>query len=153
MKFICTKELGKLARWLRILGHDTLYYREESVGTLIVCALREDRIIVTRRKKELDDLKKKTVVIESNELKQQLKEIISKLNLEVDESKMFTRCTLCNESLKEVRKEDIKEIAPEYVYKTHDYFLQCPICERLYWQGTHWGNVKEVIGKIVGEGL
>jgi uncharacterized protein with PIN domain len=145
MKFIVTKELGRLARWLRILGFDTIYFKSDNKGTLILEALREDRIIITRSKQKRDELKKKTIEITSCNLEEQLKEIIIALNIKIDEKKMFTRCTLCNEPLVEVEKESVKDLAPEYVYKTKSLFMKCPGCNKIYWHGSHWGRVKEVI--------
>jgi len=149
MKFILTKELGRLARWMRILGFDTIYFKSDNIGTLIVEALRENRIIITRRKQKIEGLEKQIVAIEGIELEEQLKEVREKLNLEIDEEKMFTRCTICNQILEEVEKEEIKNLVPEYVYKTQKFFMRCPRCKKIYWQGTHWGNVKEVIAKLL----
>ena len=148
MKFVLTKELGRLVRWLRILGFDTVYFKSDNRGTLILEALREDRIIITRTKEKIGDLEKKTVVVTSNKLEEQLKEVITKLKLKINEDKMFTRCTVCNDILKEVKKEAIKEKIPEYVYKTQNLFMQCSGCRKVYWQGSHWGNVKKTIASL-----
>jgi hypothetical protein len=148
MRFIVTKELGRLSRWLRILGFDVVYFKSDNIGTLILEALREDRLIVTRKKRKIGDLEKKTVMILSAELEEQLKEIISKAGLKIEENKMFTRCTVCNCVLQEVKKEDVKEMVPEYVYKSQNFFMCCPECKKIYWQGSHWGNIKEVIAKL-----
>ena len=147
-RFILTRELGKLTRWLRILGFDSIYHESDDTAELIIHALRENRLIVTRRKEPIDALKKHTIIIDSCDLNSQLQEVKMRLNLEVDESKMFTRCTLCNEQLTEARKESIKEKIPSYVYSHHDYFMECRGCKRIYWQGTHWGNVTEVLRKL-----
>jgi len=149
MKFIVTKELGRLARWLRILGFDTVYFKSDNKGTLILEALREERIIITRSKVKREELKKRTVGVVSCDLGEQLEEVIKALNLKIDEKQMFTRCTLCNEPLKDVKKEEVKDLAPEYVYKTQELFMQCPACKKIYWQGTHWGNVKKVIDRLI----
>ncbi len=145
MKFIVTKEMGRLARWLRILGFDTLYFKSDNKGTLVLEALREDRIIITRSKEIHEELKKKTIQITSCNLKEQIKEIITVLNIKLDEKKMFTRCTLCNTALEDIEKEKVQGIAPEYVYKTQEHFMKCPACNKIYWHGSHWGRVKEVI--------
>ena len=148
MKFIVTKEVGKLSRWLRILGFDTDYFRSDNIGTLILIALREDRIIITRRKEKINNLEKKTVVVNSNKLEEQLAEVVNKLGLAIDEEKMFSRCTVCNSPLAEAEKESIKEFIPEHVYKTQNLFMHCPACKKIYWQGSHWGNVKKVVAQI-----
>lgn len=148
MKFILTNELGKLARWLRIMGFDAVYFKSNNIGTLIIQALREDRIIVTRRQSKIDDLEKKTVVLKNDNLNRQLNEVINKLNLKINENEIFTRCAVCNEILVKVKKEEVKDFIPEHVYKTKNEFRQCVQCNRVYWQGSHWGNIKEVIIKL-----
>lgn len=145
MKFIVTKELGRLARWLRIIGFDTVYYNREGKGALIIEALRDDRTIVTRTKEKIDDLQKKTVVVTKDYVKEQLREVIEKTKLKIEEEKMFSRCTLCNELLVSARKEEIKTSVPERVYNQQIVFKKCPSCGKVYWQGSHWGNVKKVI--------
>ncbi|RKY38227.1 MAG: hypothetical protein DRP72_02210 [Candidatus Omnitrophota bacterium] len=146
VKFILTKELGRLARWLRILGFDTYYYTSDNMGTLIIYALRENRVIVTRRKR-VDDMK--VVVVETNDVRSQIRELVEKLKLKIDESLMFSRCVICNEPLEKVDKEEIRGKVPEYVYISQQEFYRCSSCQRLYWQGSHWGNVKEILKKVL----
>ncbi|MDD5194594.1 MAG: Mut7-C RNAse domain-containing protein [Candidatus Omnitrophica bacterium] len=147
MKFIVTKELGKLSRWLRIAGFDTLYFTKDNLGTLIITALRDQRTIVTRKRGKIDDLEKNTVVISSENLKEQLAELFTKLSLVVDKKAMFSRCTLCNEVLQEAKKDKLRDFLPPYVYMHQDYFMQCPGCKKIYWRGSHWGNIKEALSQ------
>jgi uncharacterized protein with PIN domain len=148
MKFILTNELGRLARWLRIMGFDTEYYKSNNIGTLIIEALRENRFIITRRQSKIDDLERKTLVLTVDKLDQQLKEVVQNLKLKINESEMFTRCPMCNEMLTEAKKEEAKELIPPYVYKTQNEFRQCNSCKRLYWKGSHWGNVTKFLKEI-----
>ena len=145
IKFIVTKELGKLARWLRILGFDTVYYNNDSIGTLVIKALSENRAIVTRRRKTIGNLEKETVVVRSEKIKGQIKEVMEKLRLDIDESKIFTRCTVCNGILKRVDKDRVKGSVPEYAFKAHDVFMRCVSCGKVYWQGAHWGGIRRVL--------
>ena len=147
-KFIVTKELGRLARWLRILGFDTVYYSEDTQGTLVIRALSEGRVVVTRRRKTIGSLEKTTIVIRSDKIKAQLREVMEELHLVIDESKMFTRCTICNKILESIDKNEVKESIPEYVFKTHNEFMKCASCGRIYWQGTHWGNIRGSLGLL-----
>ncbi len=142
VKFILTKEVGRLCKWLRILGFDAEYFSEDNLATLIIKALRENRVIVTRKKK-IDDLK--VIRVYANDVKEQLREVLAQLRFKPDEDKMFTRCVICNKTLEKVEKEEVKEKVPLYVYQTQNEFYQCPSCRRIYWQGTHWGNVKKII--------
>jgi uncharacterized protein with PIN domain len=145
MRFIVTNELGRLARWLRIMGFDAVYFKGSNINTLIIEALREDRFIITRRQGKIDDLQKKTLVLNTDKLTEQLRQVLQNLQLKIEESEMFTRCPMCNEMLREAKKEEAKELIPPYVYKTQNEFRQCNSCKRLYWKGSHWGNIKEAI--------
>ena len=144
-RFILTKELGRLSKWLRILGFDTIYYTSDNIGELIVQALCDKRIIITKRK-HVGDLK--VIAVHKNDVKEQLKEVIEKLHLTINQSMMFRRCIVCNALLEELTKEDCKGKIPDYVYNTQQEFYRCPACERIYWQGTHWGNVRRYLDEI-----
>lgn len=148
MRFILTKELGKLSRWLRLIGFDAIYYRSNDLGSLIIQALRENRFILTRRR-ETNYLQKRTIVINSDILYEQLKELKNKADLEIKTDKMFTRCPVCNEGLLPAKKEKTKGLVPERVYKYQNDFTNCPNCGKIYWQGSHWGNIKGVV-EILG---
>ena len=149
MKFIVTKEAGKLARWLRILGYDTIYYTGIDKGRLIIEALRDGRIIITRSKGSFGVLKTKTVHVCGNEVSAQLKEVLRTLSLSVDKKKMFSRCAFCNHALCVVEKHTVERQVPSFVFQTHDVFRRCPACGKVYWEGTHWGNIRETIEKII----
>jgi len=148
MKFLLTKELGRLAKWLRILGLDTTYSKEAKAATLIIEALREERIIITRNHRLPAGRGVRIVVIEQEKIKAQLAEILEALKIKPDPDQMFTRCILCNEELQAIEKEKVKDKVPEYVYKTQEEFITCPKCKRIYWQGTHWGNVASTIKEL-----
>ncbi|MDD4955768.1 MAG: Mut7-C RNAse domain-containing protein [Candidatus Omnitrophica bacterium] len=148
MKFIVTKELGKLARWLRLIGFDTVYFENESKGSLIIEALRDDRIIITRTREKIDDLQKKTIVVTKDAVQEQLKEVIQKSGLKVEEERMFTRCTLCNDLLVAAQKEEVKPLVPERVYNQQAVFKKCSSCSKVYWQGSHFEKVKKVMAEI-----
>ncbi len=148
MKLLVTKELGRLGKWLRILGLDTRYAEGENRSSIIFEAIKETRIIVTRDRRLGEHHGVKTVLIKSDFLKEQLKQVFEELKLEIKPEGMFKRCTLCNELLVDVDKDSLRDLVPEYVFKTQEDFVQCPRCQRIYWQGTHWGNVKETIAKL-----
>ncbi|MEW6008274.1 MAG: Mut7-C RNAse domain-containing protein [Candidatus Omnitrophota bacterium] len=147
-KFIVTKELGRLAKWLRIFGFDTEYYTSTNLSSLLIAALRENRIILTRNSKIGRHAGLRILKIESDFLAEQLREIFKELNFPVEENKMFSRCIICNEALRPIEKEAVRLKVPEFVYNTNNKFVTCPNCARIYWQGTHWGNVKETIAKL-----
>jgi uncharacterized protein with PIN domain len=148
MKFLLTKELGRLTKWLRILGLDSEYFNQNNLSSLIIQALRDNRIILTRNHRLPHSGGIKIIVLESETLKEQLSETLKALDISLNTSLMFTRCILCNEELIETDKEKIKDRVPEYVYQTQENFITCPQCNRIYWQGTHWGNVQSTLKEI-----
>lgn len=148
MKFILTKELGRLCKWLRILGFDAAYFTRDSMGSLIVEALKDDRMILTRHHKMPQGRGVAILEIVSDIPKEQLKQAIEALKLVLDKEKMFTRCILCNVPLENVSKEAVRERVPAFVYETQNTFITCPQCKRIYWQGTHWGNVQKTLEGI-----
>jgi uncharacterized protein with PIN domain len=149
IKFILTKELGRLVKWLRILGFDAEYFQEDNHSSLIIQALRDERIILSRNHRLPQPKGIKVVLIENERIKEQLAEILKTLKIKPDASAMFTRCILCNMKLEDIAKEKIKDKVPEYVFKTQSDFVTCLKCKRIYWQGTHWGNVEQVLKEII----
>lgn len=151
MKFILTSELGRLAKWLRIFGFDSAYFRDDNTGSLIIQALRDSRVVLTRNHRLPKPGGVKIVCVEAEKIKGQIWEVLGKLQIKVDRRHMFTRCIICNEALVGVDKESIRGKVPEYVFKTQDDFITCPRCKRIYWQGTHWGNVAKTLEEITKE--
>lgn len=148
MKFLLTKELGRLAKWLRILGFDAVYFKQDNLSSLIIQALRDNRIILTRNHR-LPKLRGfKIVVIKAEKIKEQLSEVLKVLEIKADSDRMFSRCIICNEELIDIEKEKVKDKVPEYVFKTQEDFVTCPKCKHIYWKGTHFGNVKNTLQEI-----
>jgi hypothetical protein len=139
MRLICDAMLGKLAKWLRILGFDTLYEREIKDRELIEKVRKTGRILLTadRRLAVRKILRGKVILINSFFLKEQLKETIEKLHLEIRREIFFSRCLICNSPLLPICKEKIKSRVPSYVYKTISSFSICPLCDKIYWSATH----------------
>ncbi len=148
MKFILTRELGRLAKWLRILGFDTVYYNQDNASTLIIQALRDERIILTRNQRLPKSAGIKIVLIKNEKIKQQVAEILTTLQIKPESGKMFSRCILCNTGLVDIAREEVKDRVPEYVFKTQERFITCPECKRIYWRGTHWGNVHKMLAEL-----
>jgi uncharacterized protein with PIN domain len=148
MKLLLSKELGRLARWLRILGFDTAYFAGDNLSSLLIQALKEERIILTRNQRLTSASGTKVILIKDQTLKDQIRNILSALEIGLDPDLMFKRCILCNMQLVKVDKEKVKDRVPEYVFKTTKDFTSCPKCRRIYWQGSHWGNVKDTLKNI-----
>jgi uncharacterized protein with PIN domain len=143
MKFILTYELGRLSKWLRILGFDTII--EEDKRRLVIKSLREDRIILTRDSKMSRFTGTRIVKVKSDFIEEQLAQIMRELDLSIDINNIFKLCVLCNTRLEEIDKASVRERVPKYVFDTQRIFLRCPKCDKIYWQGTHW----ELVGKFL----
>lgn len=137
IKFIADEMLGKLAKWLRTLGYDTLYHRNGDDIIMVQKALEEDRIILTRDTHISEiRLARKVMLIKSSNTWEQLKQVVNELKLDT-KSNLFTRCIVCNELLSATNRESVRAQVPMYVYLTQTEFYTCPSCRKVYWQGTH----------------
>ena len=149
IKFIADAMLGRLARWLRFLGFDTLYYSGISDSRLIRIAKEQDRFILTRdtrliRIKGLKDY----LLIKANDSFHQLLEVIDALKLKHFD--LLSRCVKCNGRLSRIfDKGEIKDSVPEYVFLHCNIFLKCTDCGRIYWEGSHPKKFREKLGDIL----
>ena len=146
-KFITTIELGRLARWLRLLGFDCVFFDRAKKKDLVIESLRETRIILTRDSRLSRFSGVRMVHIESDFVEEQLTQVIKSVRLKVDKEKMFTRCTECNTPIEKVKKEDVKSKIPPFVYKTQKEFMHCPGCGKVYWKGTHYNLANKFLDK------
>ncbi|MBI2875951.1 MAG: Mut7-C RNAse domain-containing protein [Candidatus Tectomicrobia bacterium] len=147
MRFLTDPPLGKLARWLRVLGYDTLYYRQMDPRSMMARARKEDRVILTRAtslKKRLDATALPHLFVRSDHLGEQLREVIQAFSLPAQPGP-FSLCLVCNERLHQVAKEDVEGQVPDFVYETQPHFVRCPRCRRVYWPGTHRQRMEEKI--------
>lgn len=133
VSFLCDQNLGRLARWLRIMGFDTEYMRTWDENA-IERARAAGRMLLTRRRDFAAD--RQSIVLESDFLKDQLRCLDKQLKLS-EKLLPYSRCSICNASLKCVKAQDVKNLVPEYVSTTRETFVRCTHCLRIYWKGTH----------------
>ena len=147
VRFIADCMLGKLAKWLRMLGYDTSYVTDADDDELVRIAVREDRMLLTRDRRLCDRrmVRSRCVFVDWGTTKQQVRQVIQELDLEVDRDALFTRCAVCNGEIAPVSKLDVEDRVPPYVYQTQAEFGYCAGCERIYWRGTHVQHVLEAL--------
>lgn len=150
-RFICDVMLGKLAKWLRIMGYDTLYSREINDLELIKIAKQEQRIILTRDTALANDKKvSQAVLLYSNDIQGQLKEFLSFFKINFNRiPEALPRCVNCNSELIITDKQSMLNEAPEYVFLNKNYFLRCYNCGKVFWQGSHKKKIDKTIEKIL----
>jgi uncharacterized protein with PIN domain len=129
MKFIVDSNVGKLARWLRMVGYDTLFFDGSDDATMIGMALAEGRVILTRdtqiiKRRVVTSGRLKVILVASDDPEQQIRQVIDTLDL-IQGIRPFTVCLECN------------------VFQTQSQYVECTACHRIYWRGTHWQAMRK----------
>ena len=149
--FIADINLAHMAKYMRLLGFDLYYDPGLSAREIIDISKVENRIILTRSRKLL---KFKDVIrgifIRPGTTIEQIRQIIADLDIK-DHIKPFSRCLGCNTLLKRVRKEKIVHRIPAKTKDRCDEYAQCPRCDKIYWKGTHFINMKKVVSQILDQ--
>ena len=146
-----------MAKWLRIMGYDTIFAHPVEDGELVRIAQREGRILLTRdtqvaKRTDARRTGLRVILIESERLQDQLLQIVRDLNLD-QLSHRFSRCIECNEILVPKAKDQVRDMVPPYVFQTQEQYMQCPRCGRIYWKGTHWARMTAELRALASEGF
>lgn len=134
--------LGRLAKWLRILGFDTQEAR-----------LREapepgERILLTKNASLFEEYGGEKLLIRDDFFRNQIRHVLTELGLKADPERLFSRCTLCNLAIEPLEREEAAGLVPEHVFLTAEKFRRCPGCGRVYWQGSHEGRVLDELDRM-----
>ena len=155
IKFIVDNNVGKLAKWLRIMGYDALFFTEEDDGKMVKVALAQNRVILTKdtqimRRRLVTSGRLRAVLIEDSDPKAQLRQIVDVLKLDY-QFRPFSICLECNQSLVERDKDEVRDLVPPYVFKAQSQYMECPYCHRIYWRGTHWQAMSRELDRLADE--
>lgn len=145
-RYLADVMLGRLARWLRALGYDTRYEPALDDAALAELARREDRILLTRDVELTRRRKLRAFLIHDDKVMQQLRQVMAAFGLNTTTA--FTRCIECNAELVAIGREDAASLVPPYVFKTQAQFRQCPRCGKVYWRGSHWMRMQNVVREL-----
>jgi len=148
VRFIADAMLGRLSRWLRLLGFDTLYYPDIKDTDLMKLAVQEDRCLLTRDTHFLNIRNfRNFLMVHSDDPIEQVTEVLSSFNL--NEFKRG-RCARCNGVLDQVSsKEEVRNMVPEYVFLHCHSFLRCVACKSVYWEGTHLRRFRTMLDAVL----
>jgi uncharacterized protein with PIN domain len=127
--------LGRLAKWLRILGYDTAYANDATDHELARRARAEGRLLLTRDRELAARRGLKTLLIRSHRLDDQVQQVQESLGPPPEPP--LSRCPVCNVELEEISARDVVGRVPRYVNETHAEFRHCHGCGRVYWSGSH----------------
>jgi len=156
IKFIADNNVGKLARWLRLMGYDTVLLEQKDDKQMIGIALSNARVILTKdaqfmKRRLVTDGKIKAVHIKHDDPRLQVQEVVKTLELDYH-FKPFSLCLECNRQLIPRDKEEVKNLVPVRVLETQTQYRQCPACRRIYWPGTHWQAMVKKLQDLQGRG-
>ena len=151
-QFIVDSNVGKLAKWLRMMGYDALFFEGSSDSQMIAMAMAENRVILTRdtqimRRRVVTNGRLKAILIQSDEPEQQMRQVMDTLRLDC-QFQPFSICLECNQPLVERSREQVRDQVPPYVFQTQSQYMECPACHRIYWRGTHWQAMTKTLEKF-----
>ncbi len=149
LRFVADAHLGGLARLLRMLGFDTLYDNHFEDQRIAELAAREGRIVLTRDR----ELLKRRVIshgcyLHAQKPAEQLRELFERLDL-ARSLRPFSRCLHCNLALRPVDLQEARERLPSRIGYSYERFMECPGCRRLYWEGSHWRNMRALLDPLL----
>ncbi len=148
MKFIADGMLGKLTRWLRMLGYDVEYSIKLDDKQLLAIAKKEERILLTRDlelyqraiAKEVE-----TFFLEGQREEDRLAELAKRFSVKLEIDMTTSRCPKCNSQIKHIPKERIEHDVERNTFANYDEYWQCPKCKQIYWQGAHWAKIRKTL--------
>lgn len=143
--------VAKLARWLRALGYDTLLIPDADDGDLLRIALQQDRVLLTRDSRMLERRvvtkgQVQAYLVRQDDPLEQMYDVARHFGL--SNANSFSRCMCCNSPLTPARRAEVEGLVPPYVYETHDEFVTCFRCRKVYWKGTHWVRMSRHLDKL-----
>ncbi len=150
-RFVADAHLGRLARYLRLLGFDTCYENDAGDAALADCSVREHRILLTRDRALL--MRREIThgcYVRALKPREQLAAVMARCDL-YRQVRPFTRCMECNGLLAAVEKAQVALELPPGVCARFERFWRCGGCRRVYWQGSHFARLNELVGKSLGE--
>ena len=148
MKFVVDGMLGKLARWLRMMGHDVGYSNSMDDSELLTIAKKERKILLTRDfqlyrhavAKEVD-----AFYVKGQTEEERLVELANRFNVKLEIDMATSRCPKCNTSIKPIPKEKVASRVEKNTFEHYTEFWQCTNCGQVYWQGAHWTKIRETL--------
>ena len=151
-RFVVDTMLGRLARWLRAMGYDTLYPGQCADCELLRIAQAEERLLVTRDRMLARLAHPRGCLIVAEEVDEQIVEAVAQLALAPAQTDWLSRCLECNGLLEQRDKAALSDLVPDRVLATQSEFMGCPGCGRIYWGGSHAERMLKRLGRLLGRG-
>ncbi len=152
MKFVVDGMLGKLAKWLKILGFDVVFLNRASDADLLSSARREKRILLTRDHRLFASAgKSRALLVASEKWPEQLAQVLDAFGLR-SAVRPYSRCLNCNARLRRLPRERARNLVAPFVSERASSFAICPHCGRVFWPGTHYADMEARIREIFRTG-
>lgn len=152
LRFVADVQLGRLAKYLRLFGFDTLYDRDADSRTLIQVAVQQGRVLLTRNRSLIKDKAvTRGILVRESDPRAQLKRIFQRLDLSA-EARPFSRCLRCNGPVRPIPREEVDPGLPERVLANCRRFTSCSFCHRVYWEGSHFERMSRFVEKLLEGG-
>ncbi len=150
MKFVADCMLGRLAKWLKILGFDVAYFSKAEDKDLLVISRDENRILLTRDSGLIEKNRKtgSRLFVKSENWEEQVIQVLDEFSL-WNEVRPHSRCLECNRALKPLSKSRAVNLVSPYVLEHAENFALCPGCGRVFWQGSHTSDMENGIRRIL----
>lgn len=151
-RFFADAMLGRLARWLRLTGHDTRHDPHVEDADLVRIALEEGRAILTRDRALPEQWSVQDVlVLDAEDPLEQLREVVARFHLDW-RARAFSRCSRCNAPVEPARPLEVADRVPEGVLAQRLALARCPRCGRIYWEGSHTDRMRRALARALGPG-
>ena len=148
-RFAADAMLGRLARWLRVLGYDTSYDIAVADPVLVRLAEEEQRLLLTRDRHLLRELRPaRALEVRQDDPLHQLRDVVRELRLPAPAA-LFTRCLLCNAALRALDRAEARPLLPEGLADLPGPVRRCPVCDRVYWDGSHVSRMRAAIERVL----
>ena len=152
MRFVLDGMLGKMNRWLRMMGHDALYLNDAKDQDLVANAIKENRILLTS---DVPLYRLATArgadayLVKGRTEAERLAGLASRFRLNLSVDSAHSRCPVCGSPLKAASKDEVRDKVPAATFNAFNEFWTCssPECAKVYWQGSHWENINAVLEK------
>ena len=148
LKFLADGMLGKLTRWLRMMGCDVKYFNDLDDDELIRISIKENRVLLTRDIELIRRAASKGVdafFVEGRDEIERLAEISEHFNVKLEINVENSRCPKCNARIHPVSKSRVEKRVPPATLRFYDEFWECPRCGQIYWQGSHWKKITRTL--------
>lgn len=150
MHFLLDGMLGKLARWLRMIGYEATYKNDLEDRDLLTLAKQDSLILLTSDAELYRTAVARGVesfLVEGHSEPERLASLGERYGLDLRIDTTISRCPVCGFPLREAAKKEVKQIVPPATFKVYNSFWVCtnPKCAKVYWQGSHWKKIEETL--------